>query len=238
MERLLAWNGIADTTNQAALLFHTFSRLLRRAVWDEMLVENIDVQKNIVQGTSDTLRSKELRGNPSDPMMWYLLKNEPNSIWLDNRTTPQRENAAIVLKTTMLQALDTLIAVYGTNPEGWTWGRNHKLIIRHLTRAEPLKSLWRGPFPFVGAQATVLPAGSLLTTHSASWRMVVDFASGKPRVSAVYPGGPSGNPFSKWYDSQIAMWLNGKLYSTEQPISEEACQQGNMRLSESLRSAK
>ncbi|TAE25463.1 MAG: penicillin acylase family protein [Candidatus Kapaibacterium sp.] len=238
VERLLAWNGVADTTNQAALLFHTFTRLLRRAVWDEMMVENIDVQKNVAKGTSDTVRSKDLRGNPSDPMMWHLLKNEPNSEWLDNRTTPQRENADMVLKTALLQALDTLVADYGSNPEGWTWGRNHKLIIRHLTRAEPLKSLWRGPFPFVGAQATVLPAGSLLTTHSASWRMVVDFASGKPRVSAVYPGGPSGNPFSKWYDSQISTWLNGKLYATEQATSEEGCKQGNMRFSENLRPQK
>jgi penicillin amidase len=227
MEGLLAWNGVADTTNQAALLMHTFIRILRREVWDEMLVpsvENGQKSENI----------KELRGNPSDPMMFYLLKNHPESVWLDNRTTPERETANDILRRSMTMALDTLVSLYGSAPREWAWGKHHKIVIRHLTRSDALKSLWRGPYPFIGFQSTVVPAGSLQTTHSASWRMVVDFASGKPRGYAVFPGGPSGNPFSKWYDSQIPTWLNGKLYDAQKPNTEAECTQGNMRLAATM----
>jgi acyl-homoserine lactone acylase PvdQ len=61
--------------------------------------------------------------------------------------------------------------------------------------------------------------------------MVVDFASGKPEGHAVYPGGPSGNPFSKWYDSQIPTWLQGTLYPLHKATSEADCKQASMRLS-------
>jgi penicillin G amidase len=224
MEQLLAWNGMADTSNKSALLLHIFMRLVRREVWDEMLV-----------ASKDNPASKELRGNPSDPMMFHLLKNEPNSRWLDVVSTPERETAPDVLRRALTMALDTLVDTYGTNPDAWAWGKHHKLVIRHLTRSDALQALWRGPYPFVGFQSTVLPAGSLMTTHSASWRMVVDFAGGKPHGYAVFPGGPSGNPFSRWYDSQIPTWLQGKLNDLQKPENEAACKQANMRLATTLK---
>lgn len=214
LERLMAWDGIATEENGGALLLHTFIGELRRQTWDEML---------------DT--AQNLRGNPSDPMIYHLLKNEPNSRWFDHPATPERETASDILRSSMLAALDTMIAKYGTSADAWEWGKQHNLVVRHLTRSEALKPLWRGPYPFVGFQATVLPAGNLMTTHSASWRMVVDFASGKPEGHAVYPGGPSGNPFSQWYDSQIPTWLQGTLYPLHKAASEADCKQASMRLS-------
>jgi penicillin amidase len=214
LERLMAWDGIATKENSGALLLHTFIGELRRQTWDEML---------------DT--AQNLRGTPSDPMIYHLLKNEPDSRWFDHPATPERETANDILRSSMLAALDTMIARYGTSADAWKWGKQHNLVVRHLTRSDALKPLWRGPYPFVGFQATVLPAGNLMTTHSASWRMVVDFASGKPEGHAVYPGGPSGNPFSQWYDSQIPTWLQGTLYPLHKAASEADCKQASMRLS-------
>jgi penicillin G amidase len=215
LQKLFAWNGIATSDNEGALLFHTFIGELRRMVWDEM---------------RDSAAS--LRGNPADPMMYHLLKNEPGSRWLDIVQTPERETATDVLRGAMTAALEKFVKDYGTNPAEWQWSKQHKLVMRHLTRSDALKPLWRGPYPFGGFQATVVPAGSLMTTHSASWRMVVDFSSGKPVGRAVFPGGTSGNPFSVWYDAQIPTWLEGKLYTLRKPVSEEACKQASMRLSE------
>jgi penicillin amidase len=214
LERLVAWDGIATKENGGALLLHTFIGELRRQTWDEML---------------DT--AQNLRGTPSDPMIYHLLKNEPDSRWFDHPATPERETANDILRSSMLAALDTMIVRYGTSADAWQWGKQHNLVVRHLTRSDALKPLWRGPYPFVGFQATVLPAGNLMTTHSASWRMVVDFASGKPEGHAVYPGGPSGNPFSQWYDSQIPTWLQGTLYPLHKAASEADCKQSSMRLS-------
>lgn len=214
LEQLMAWDGIATKENKGALLLHTFIGEFRKQLWDEML---------------DT--AQNLRGNPSDPMMYHLLLNAPDSRWFDKVSTPIRETASDILRLSMLRALDSLVVRYGTNPDAWTWGKQHSVTIRHLTRSDALKPLFRGPYPFIGFQATVVPAGNLATTHSASWRMVVDFESGKPRGHVVYPGGPSGNPFSKWYDSQISTWLAGKLYDAEKAENENACKQAGMKLS-------
>ena len=35
----------------------------------------------------------------------------------------------------------------------------------------------------------------------------------KVQAFAVYPGGQSGNPGSKFYDTFIDSWVNGKYYS-------------------------
>lgn len=213
LERLMAWNGIADKGNTGALLLHIFIGEMRRQVWDEML---------------DT--AQNLHGNPSDAMIYHLLLNAPNSRWFDRASTPERETAKDILRSSMNAALDSLVSRFGANPDAWTWGKKHNLVIRHLTRSDALKALWRGPYPFIGFQSTVLPAGSLMTTHSASWRMVVDFSEGKPVGRAVFPGGPSGNPFSKWYDSQIPTWLEGKLSTLHKPASEADCKKASMRL--------
>jgi len=46
-----------------------------------------------------------------------------------------------------------------------------------------------------------------MNTHSASWRVVVDFSSVPPSAFGIYPGGQSGNPFSVRYDSQVRTYL-------------------------------
>lgn len=212
-EALKNWNGVADTANSAALAFHLFIGELRRQTWDEM---------------ADS--SGSLRGNPTDPMIYHLVENAPDSRWFDRAQTPERETAADILRASLRAALDSLIAGYGEREEDWKWGARHRLIIRHQTRSSALRALWRGPYPFPGFQATVLPAGGMTTTHSASWRMVVDFADGAPRGYGVFPGGLSGNPLSRHYDDYIPQWLSGALYPLQKPASEEECKKAGMKL--------
>ncbi|MCS6808708.1 MAG: penicillin acylase family protein [Bacteroidota bacterium] len=212
LQTLLAWDGRATKENNAALLFHIFIGEMRRYLWDEML----DSAGN-------------LRGSPADAMMYYLVRYEPESRWFDYAATHHRESAHDIVRMAMLAALDTLTAKYGTDAKDWMWGKHHRIVFRHLTRSGALQALWRGPYPFGGFQSTVLPAGNLTTTHSASWRMVVDFASGKPVGWGVFPGGTSGNPFSNWYDAYIPMWLQGKLYALHKVTSEQECMQALMR---------
>jgi penicillin amidase len=48
-------------------------------------------------------------------------------------------------------------------------------------------------------------------TSGPSWRMVVSLG---PEVEAwaVYPGGESGNPGSRYYDNLLAAWVAGTAY--------------------------
>ena len=94
-----------------------------------------------------------------------------------------------------------------------TWGEEHSLVVRHITRSEALKPLWRGPFPFPGYAETISPAPTNPTYWSASWRVVVDFSTTPPQAYGVYPGGQSGNPFSRLYDDHLPNYVNFEYYS-------------------------
>jgi penicillin amidase len=48
--------------------------------------------------------------------------------------------------------------------------------------------------------------------HGPSWRMVISLTA-QTDAYGVYPGGQSGNPGSKYYDSFVDQWAAGKYYS-------------------------
>jgi penicillin amidase len=121
----------------------------------------------------------------------------------------------------MRRALETtaesLEHEYGWERVNWRWGNHHKVLFRHYTRSEALSALWRGPYEYPGFTATLSSAAGRTTTHSASWRMVVDFSTVPPTGYGVYPGGQSGNPFSALYDAQIDSYLNFQYYPLMRP---------------------
>jgi penicillin G amidase len=47
--------------------------------------------------------------------------------------------------------------------------------------------------------------------HGPSWRMIVQMTD-KIEAYGVYPGGQDGNPGSKYYDTFIDSWVEGKYY--------------------------
>ena len=60
-----------------------------------------------------------------------------------------------------------------------------------------------------------------ITTHSASWRVVVDFSQQPPVGYGVYPGGASGNPFSAFYDVQVPAYVQFSYYNLLKPAAPE-----------------
>ncbi|NNE25883.1 MAG: penicillin acylase family protein [Saprospiraceae bacterium] len=76
----------------------------------------------------------------------------------------------------------------------------------------------------VGGCGDVLNAIS--SSIGPSWRMIVELDE-KTRAMAVYPGGQSGNPASKFYDDSVQKWINGEyntidIYKKEDELAEEA----------------
>ena len=47
--------------------------------------------------------------------------------------------------------------------------------------------------------------------------MIVDFSEEKPEGKGIYPGGQSGNPFSRHYDDQIKPYLEFHLFQLIKP---------------------
>ena len=84
--------------------------------------------------------------------------------------------------------------------------------------------------PYPGWKETLSPARGMEATHSASWRVVVDFSNGIPSAWGVYPGGQSGNPFSRHYDAHVDTFVSfgyyaldlSRLHATNEPLEADA----------------
>jgi len=194
---LLEWDRNTSIDQIEPVLFDAFLEELQQQAWDESMFQNFRM--------------------PATPRLARLMSQEPHSIWLDRVDTEARENAQTLLR----QAIETVANEYAESIEAdrssLLWGEQHKIVVRHITRSERLRAIWRGPFAYPGYRQTLSPAANRLTTFSASWRVVVDFSTETPTAYGVYPGGQSGNPFSIHYDAHIETYLNFDYYSLFRP---------------------
>ncbi len=90
------------------------------------------------------------------------------------------------------------------NPElPFEWYAVNSATVEHLARLQP--------FSYYGLNTggNGRSVNAIRGRHGPSWRMIVELG---PEVKAygMYPGGPSGNPGSPWYDNQIAPWTEGQ----------------------------
>lgn len=198
---LMNWEGIASVDRAEPLVLDHYLENLRELVWDEPAF--------------DSLR------NPMDARLYFLLADELAGPWLDRQGTAAVETGEDIMRTALEQTVLELRETYGWDRSQWRWGEVHKVVFRHFTRSDALKGLWRGPYAFPGFAETLSPARGLTTTHSASWRMVVDFSTTPPTGYGVYPGGQSGNPFSPFYDKHLDTYLNFEHFELFRPTSPE-----------------
>ncbi len=193
-EYLLSWDGEANRASPYPLLFDEWLHHLRSLTWDEPLFQHTRY--------------------PRQTQLGLLLREEPNLHWFDRVNTPERESAHDLIRLSLEVTADSLAVQYGTLPEAWRWENHHHLLIKHLLDISPLS---RGPYPFPGFFQTLLPADTRLTTHTASWRIIMDFSTFPASGWATYPGGPSGNPFSTFYDMEIENYLNVRYHRLYKP---------------------
>ncbi len=193
---LTRWDGSTAVDRFEPLLMFEFLRVLDSLAWDEF------------EGVR----------NPSQESLIYLLREEPESEWLDVRSTDlMRETAGDLLRMALRETVSSVERRYGWDREAWRWGNVHTVRLDHLLAT--IGPFGRGPYPFPGFAATLSPGGGLSTRHSASWRVVVDFSQTPPQGRGIYPGGQSGNPFSRLYDAHVADYLNFQLYPLRKPRS-------------------
>lgn len=197
---LCAWDGRASVDRPEPLVLKTFLSVLKRLAWDEPVFEALP---------------------PHEGRLYHLLRTRKTAPWLDVQATEAREDAAGLLRLALDSTAAALARTYGWGTPHWRWGDQPGVIFRHLTRSEALRALWRGPFPWPGFDATLSPGGDRPTTHSASWRVVVDFSQSPPQGYGIYPGGQSGNPFSPFYDLQLADYMAFRHYPLHKPAHPE-----------------
>ena len=149
----------------------------------------------------------------------FQIKNE-NSPWWDDITTKNRkETKTQILAKSYLQAVASLENQLGKNVNSWTWNRVHLIEHSHpMGKVAGLGNLVNvGPFEIDGTNEVI---NNLMFTYSdnekntiiggPSTRRIIDFSNVENSIS-ILPTGQSGNPFSKHYSDQAAMYNAGKF---------------------------
>jgi penicillin amidase len=124
--------------------------------------------------------------------------------FLDNIETPSTETLADVTLAAFKSAVKKLEQI---EKEGkLSWEKYKATGVNHLAKLDPFSRL---NLPIGGGTHCINASRG---NHGPSWRMVISLTA-ETKAYGVYPGGQSGNPGSKFYDSFIDQWAAGKYYT-------------------------
>lgn len=197
------WNFEMDKGSQTPAIFSVFKmKLLENLFLDEM-------------GSTYFKEYVFLTNIPHRILEEYLSGRE--SSWIDNVTTDKVEKIDDIIRESLVDAVAYLEENYGNSPEGWQWGKLHKLKFTHpfSQGAEFLSGILDiGEFEISGDGTTLHNTEfSFVKPYDvkviASTRVVYDF--NEPGViNLSLPTGQSGHFKSDYYDNLTARWLNGE----------------------------
>ncbi|MBX3413995.1 MAG: penicillin acylase family protein [Pirellulales bacterium] len=203
VDELRGWDYVADRESLAPAIWLRWFDHYRSAVWNDEWES-----RGIVQPGGSWGFTGDNRREPVLEVLEKLTREEPDSIWFDDRRTPEREGRDEIAKASFRTAIDSLRQQFGDDVAAWQWGKLNTLRVRSLAEQERLA---RDGGPIVGTAFTVNPGGDIGPVGGgASWRMLVDLASPVRGVGA-YPGGQHEDPSSPQYDDQIKVWAAGEF---------------------------
>lgn len=161
--------------------------------WIETLTENLwhprFGEKNAFQWPPQTTFS-------------YLVTHQPNSYWFDNPKTKETETLTTLATSTFKKTISRLIETYGDDVKNWKWGKIQKTEFAHITK---LPGFGRQTDDLGGSRYSIFANRG---DHGPVFRMVVSLGS-SPQAWIIVPGGPSGNPLSRYYDNWFEIWKRG-----------------------------
>ena len=202
VEALVRWNGAYKADGLAPVLFQQFMAELVRATMKDELGE---------------AQFENLRRTRALDHALPRLTADDASPWWDDRTTPQRETRADIVRRAWKAALAHLQSTLGPDSGQWRWERAHTLTHEHpLGKQKPLDRIFNvGPFPVPGGHevpnnfAQRNGDGPWAVTYGPSTRRLIDFA--KPQEAlGVNPVGQSGVWPDPHYGDQAPLLAKGQ----------------------------
>jgi penicillin amidase len=195
-EMMRNWNLRNDPDEKGATVFTVFWEQFYNLVFD-------DEFKNAAPKTM----------RPFESTLVHAVLKDSAYKFIDDIETSQKETLEDVVTAAFKKAA---IQLKKAEAEGkLEWAKYKATRIDHLTKLEPFSRL---NLP-IGGGVHIINATK--PTHGPSWRMVVSL-SAETEAYGVYPGGQSGNPGSKFYDSFVDKWANGKYYTLWMMKKEES----------------
>jgi penicillin amidase len=183
---LKSWNLKGDVNEKGATIF--------KCMWDSLEKEVFadEFSKNMLPMQW-----------PDDPTLLESLLRDSSYRFTDNIDTDKKETIWDNVLSACRKACKNLRTLESANT--LEWGRYKDTRVNHLLR---IPSLSRLHLPIGGGENMV---NATKESHGPSWRMIVHLTD-EIEAYGVYPGGQSGNPGSKYYDSFIDNWAAGKYY--------------------------
>ncbi|MGB5379029.1 penicillin acylase family protein [Muriicola sp.] len=219
LDHLSKWNGDNSTTNTEAAIFHRWIYYFLKNTFEDELGEKL---------------FKDFLSTHFHKRLIAPMAAKANSVWWDNRQTPDTvETKKEIVQTSFIQAFESLENDLGSDISKWTWDKVHTLEHGHpIGQIATLRSFFNvGPFPVPGTREVInnmaFPyngESEFKVTAGPSTRRVIDFSDVENSMS-ILPTGQSGNPFSKYYEDQAKMFVNGefrKMLLNPQEIKETA----------------
>lgn len=143
--------------------------------------------------------------SPEKFILLEALKKDTAYKFIDNSETFLKENLRDAVTNAFRYASIRLEELEKEGKLEWTKYKN--TTVYHLLKNNAMPFA-RSGLNTGGGHGIV---NAIQHDHGPSWRMVVELTS-PANAYAIYPGGQSGNPGSRFYDSFIDTWAKGEYY--------------------------
>jgi len=184
---LSSWDYYNHTDAIGASIFEALWNEYYTMVWDELTESDLALQL------------------PDSYQTIWLTKYHSRHEFFDLQSSAETEDAAAIARLAFNEAAKKLDA-FKKSGKSLDWASYKGTQVGHLLQALPAFSRFDIP---IGGNKGIVNATS--KTHGPSWRMIVELDS-ETKALGVYPGGQSGNPGSRYYDSMIDTWAAGDYY--------------------------
>lgn len=193
LECLRSWDRRIEADHVGPTLFNAFFTRWSRAVSDARF----------------TGATAELLARQTDVIAGRLLVADPHGWFAEGTRT-----AAI--RQAFQETLAELSERLGGAVSEWTWGRLHRMPLRHVLseRGDLGRLLDHGGGPVKGDMITVCNTGSgpeWIANTGAGYRFIADL--GSDRIWAVDGQSQSGHAGTPHYDDQLSAWEIGEYHS-------------------------
>ena len=186
VNKLKNWNLRSDVTEEGPTVFKLW--------WDQL-------QESVYR--DEFSRTQLPLKWPDESTLLEGLLRDSSYKFVDDINTSAVESINDVVVKAFKIAYDELKTIDAAG--NLAWGKFKDTGVRHLLKLPSLSRLHLG----IGGGANIINATT--GDHGPSWRMIVQLTN-DTEAYGVYPGGQSGNPGSKYYDTFIDSWTTGKYY--------------------------
>ena len=180
------WNLMADANSRGQTIYQAWWDNLASEVWKDELET-----------------SQPVAVAPNQQTLLEALLKDSAFKYIDNINTPQKETLSDIVTIAFQKAAKTL--EQEDRAGKLEWAKHKQSRIYHLIKKiTPFSRV----IP-VGGNSDIINATTV--SHGPSWRMIVQLSQ-QTEAWAIYPGGQSGNPGSKYYDNFVDNWVKGEYH--------------------------